>query len=116
MAEDIRNGEYESKQPDDVDIEWENDPEIIVEKETIMKRKYVNFNTKEEIFLWRYETIFNWLGIKLSTYHKEQFWEAVLHNVSNNRKNQYEIGLREIMEYEIRGGIFKWWDENTRKA
>jgi hypothetical protein len=26
-----------------------------------MMRKYVNFNTKEEIFLWGYKTIFNWL-------------------------------------------------------
>jgi hypothetical protein len=51
MSEDIRNGKSESKQPDDVDIEWENDQKVIVDKETITKGKYVNFNTKKEIFL-----------------------------------------------------------------
>jgi hypothetical protein len=98
MEEDIRNGKYESKQPDDLDMEWGNDPEIIVEKETVMKRKYVKFNTKEEIFLWRYETIFNWLGIRFSREHKEPFWEAMLYDINNNRENQYEIRLREILE------------------
>jgi hypothetical protein len=71
MAEDIRNGKYESKQPDDVDIEWENEPKTEVNKEVIMKRKFMNFNTKEEIFLWGYETIFIWLGIRYSREHKE---------------------------------------------
>jgi hypothetical protein len=34
----------------------------------------------------------------------------------NSKENQYEIRLRKIMEYEIRGRTFKWWKKNTRKA
>jgi hypothetical protein len=52
LAEDVRNGKYESKQVEDTYIEWENDTKIIVKEEKIMKRKFRNSNTKEEIFLW----------------------------------------------------------------
>jgi hypothetical protein len=56
-----------------MDMEWENDPKTEVNKEAIMKRKFMNFNIKEEIFLWGYETIFNWLGIRYNREYKEQF-------------------------------------------
>jgi hypothetical protein len=56
------------------------------------------------------------LGIRFSREHKEQFCGALLFDISNNRKNQYEIRLREIMELEIRGRTFKWWNEKSRKA
>jgi hypothetical protein len=55
------------------------------------------------------------LGIKFNRDHKEQLWGAILYDINNNRENQYEIRLRKIMEYEIRGQTFKWWNENSRK-
>jgi ribosomal protein L18E len=51
--------------------------------------------------------MFNLLGIKFSNDYKEQFWKAILYDISNNRENQFEIRLREIMEYEVRGRTFK---------
>jgi hypothetical protein len=116
LAEEIRSGKFEEKQTEDIDVERENDPKVIVNEEKIMKRKFRNSNTKEEIFLRGYETIFNWLGIRYSREHKEQFWEAILFDIHNNKENQYEIRLREIMEYNVRGRYFKWWNESSRKA
>jgi hypothetical protein len=36
---------------EDIDVECENDPKVIFNEEKIMKRKFRNSNTKEEIFL-----------------------------------------------------------------
>jgi hypothetical protein len=32
-------------------MKWENEPKIIIEKDIILKRKYIYVNNKEEIFL-----------------------------------------------------------------
>jgi hypothetical protein len=116
LAEEIRSGKFEDKQTEDIDMEWENDPKIIFNEERIMKKKFRNSNTKEEIFLWGYETFFNWLGIRYSRKHKEQFWEAIIFDIHNNKENQYKIRLREIKEYDVRGRYFKWRNENSKKA
>jgi hypothetical protein len=47
MEEDIRNGKYEKSPSENKDLEWEDEPEIIVDKEVILKRKYMNLNSKE---------------------------------------------------------------------
>jgi hypothetical protein len=47
IEENIRNGKYENNQPDDKNREWENESTVIVDKELILKRKYINFNRKE---------------------------------------------------------------------
>jgi hypothetical protein len=51
------------------------------------------YGTKEETFLWAYETIFNWLGINFDGSNKEQFWKAILYDISNNQEQLYEIRL-----------------------
>jgi hypothetical protein len=56
------------------------------------------YGTKEETFLWAYETIFNWLGINFNGHHKEQFWKAILYDISNNQEQLYEIRRRQIMK------------------
>jgi hypothetical protein len=93
LAEEIRSGKFEEKQKEDIDVKWENEPKTVINEEKIMKRKLRSSNTKEEIFLWGYETIFNWLGIRYSREHKEQILEAVLFDIQNNKENQYEIRL-----------------------
>jgi hypothetical protein len=107
LVEEVRNRKYESKQTEDTNMEWENNPKLIINEKVILKSKPMNSNTKKEIFLWLYETIFNWLGIRYSRDHKEQFWEAILFDIHNNKENQYKIRLREIMEYGVRGRYFK---------
>jgi hypothetical protein len=54
-------------------------------------REYM-YGTKEETFLWAYETNFNWPGINFDGNHKEQFWKAM-------------IRLK-----------FTWWNEASRRA
>jgi hypothetical protein len=43
-------------------------------------------------------------------------FSSILFDIYNNKENQYEIGLREIMENNVRGSYFKWLNENSRKA
>jgi hypothetical protein len=99
------------------DIEWEyktTKPSNIEEIKN-RPREYM-YGTKEETFLWTYETIFNWLGINFEGNHKEQFWKAILYDISNNQEQLYEIRLRQIMEFEVNGTKFKWWNEASRRA
>jgi hypothetical protein len=56
------------------------------------------------------------LGIKFDGEHKEQFWKTIQYDISNNQEQKFEIRLRQIMEYEIRGEKFKWWNEASRRA
>jgi hypothetical protein len=74
------------------------------------------YGTKVETFLWSYETIFNWLGINFERNHKEQFRKAILYDISNNQEQLYEIRLPQIMEFELDGTKFKWWNEASRRA
>jgi hypothetical protein len=75
-----------------------------------------NFGTKEDLLIWAYETIFSWLGIKFDNQHKEQFWQAIQYDISHNQEQLYKIRLRQIMEFEVMGVKFKWWNEKSRKA
>jgi hypothetical protein len=68
-TEEIKNKAREYK-----DLEWEYD-EVPKPKEEEIKnrpREYM-FGTKEETFLWAYETIFNWLGINFDYITKNNF-------------------------------------------
>jgi hypothetical protein len=56
------------------------------------------------------------LGINFNGHHKEQFWKAILYDISNNQEQLYEIRLRQIMEFEVNGTKFKWWNEASRRA
>jgi hypothetical protein len=56
------------------------------------------------------------LGINFDGHHKEQFWKAILYDISNNQEQLYEIRLRQIMEFEVNGTKFKWWNEASRRT
>jgi hypothetical protein len=88
-------------------LEWEYE-EVAKPKEEVKNRsrEYI-FGTKEETFLWAYETIFNWLGINFDGRPKEQLWKAIQYDVANSQENLYEIRPRQIMEFEICGEKFK---------
>jgi hypothetical protein len=85
-------------------VEWECDEEKEVTEEMIRKRKreWVTA-TKKETTIWAYETIFNWLEIKFDKEHKEQFWKAIDYDRTNDQEKLYEIRLREIIEFEMKG-------------
>jgi hypothetical protein len=102
---------------EDKDLEWEYEDVVKPKEEEIKnkEREYM-FGTKDETFLWAYETIFHWLGINFDGHHKEQFWKAIQYDVANNQEQLYEIRLRQIMEFEINGEKFKWWNEASRRA
>jgi hypothetical protein len=91
------------------DIEWD------FEKIKNRPREYM-YGTKEETFLWAYETIFNWLGLNFDGNHKEHFWKAILYDISNNQEQMYEIRLPQIIEIGVNGNKFKWWNEASRRA
>jgi hypothetical protein len=100
-----------------MDLEWEYENNAKPKVEEIKNRaREFMFGTKEETFLWAYETIFNWLWINFYDHHKEQFWKAILYEISNNQEQLYKIRLRQIMEFEINEGKFKWWNEASRRA
>jgi hypothetical protein len=83
---------------EDKDLEWEyEDVTKPNEEEVKNKPREYMFGTKEEIFLWAYETIFNWLGINFDGRHKEQLWKAIQYDVANRQEQLYEIRLRQIM-------------------
>jgi hypothetical protein len=98
------------------DIEWEYDEVKEVTAEDVKNRKRWNSCTKEEAFLWGYETIFNWLDINFDSHHKEQFWKTINYDLSHDQVQKYEIRLRQIMENEVNGRTFKWWNEASRRA
>jgi hypothetical protein len=77
----------------DLEWEWETIKSSSIEEIKNKSREY-KYGSKEEIFLWAYETIFNWLGINFDGNHKEQFWKAILYDISNNQEQLYEIKLR----------------------
>jgi hypothetical protein len=103
MLKEIEEGKYE-------EIPKPN------EKEIKNRPREHTFGTKEETFLWAYETIFNWLGINFDGHHKKQLWKAIQYDVANSQENLYEIRLRQIIEFEICGEKFKWWNEASRRA
>jgi hypothetical protein len=113
----IENDEIQELSGEEYDVEWEYEkvPEPTDEQIKSKERDFT-FGTKEETFLWAYETIFNWLGINFDYHHKEQFWKAIQYDVANDQEQLYEIRLRQIMEYEICGERFKWWNEASRRA
>jgi hypothetical protein len=72
-------------------LEWENEktkPSSVEEMKN-RPREYT-YGTKEETFLWAYETIFDWLDINFDDNHKEQFWKAMDHQLveQENQKTQ----------------------------
>jgi hypothetical protein len=81
---------------------------VIARKEMYESKKRNWFwGTKEENFIWAYEMILNWLGIKFDNQHKEQFWQTIQYDISHDQGKLYEIRLREIMEFEVMGDKFK---------
>jgi hypothetical protein len=77
LIEEIGENDIIEVKDDNIDLERKNDPITIVTKEMIQERKRMNLYSKEYIFLWGYETIFNWLGIEYDYQHKEQFYETI---------------------------------------
>jgi hypothetical protein len=51
---------------------YEEKPKPPIIEEIKNRPKEFIYGTKEETFLWAYETIFNWLGINFDSHHKEQ--------------------------------------------
>jgi hypothetical protein len=102
---------------EDRDIEWEYEITKPSKTEEIKNRpREYTYGTKKETFLQAYETIFSWLCINFNPHHKEQFWKAILYDISNNQEQLYEIRLRQIMEFEVNGTKFKWCNEASRTA
>jgi hypothetical protein len=90
----IEENEIEEITGQDYDIEWEYEIMKPSSGEEIKNRPIeYTYGTKEQTFLRAYETIFNWLGINFDGNHKEQFWKAIIYNVSNNQEQLYEIRL-----------------------
>jgi hypothetical protein len=108
MLKAIEGNKIQETTGEDKDVEWEYETTKPLNVEEIKNRpREYTYGTKEETFLWEYKTIFNWLGINFDGNHKEQFWKAILYDVSNNQEQHYEIRLRQIMEFEMNGTKFK---------
>jgi hypothetical protein len=70
----IEENEIQEITGEDKDVEWEYEITEPLKTEEIKNRpREYTYGTKEETFLWAYETIFNWLCINFKGHHKEQF-------------------------------------------
>jgi hypothetical protein len=47
---------------------------------------------------------------------KNNFGKQINYDLSHDQEQQYEIRFRQIMENEINGNSFKWWNEASRRA
>jgi hypothetical protein len=82
LEDAIIEGTLQEPTSDEREFGEELDIDRPVSKEDILKKERCTFINKEKVFLWGYETIFNWLGNKYRT---------ISYNISHNQGKLYEI-------------------------
>jgi hypothetical protein len=72
MIKAVEEKEIQEEICEDYDVEWEYEEKTksLNVQEIKNRPREFTYETKEETFLWAYETIFNWLGNIFDRNHK----------------------------------------------